>query len=115
LLFKEYFIHNFDFFLNLFNYPRPGKKKKDKKGKDKHSQNGTHSKSSSKEVAAAAAGQIPPISPPVGQHFQRPSVSKLPSLSRVGKPVELLVTLTRPDDLVQALIYGRQLGRILIN
>jgi len=38
----------------------------------------------------------------------RPMVSKLPSLSRVGQPVDLLVTLSRPDDLVQAQVFGKE-------
>jgi hypothetical protein len=69
------------------------KKKKDKKSKEKHSLNGTQRG----EIQSTTA--ISPTS------TGRPIVSKLPSLSRVGQPVELLVTLSRSDDLVQAQVY----------
>ncbi|CAK5072454.1 unnamed protein product [Meloidogyne enterolobii] len=67
-------------------------KKKDKKSKEKHSLNGTQrGEPSTAAMSPTASG--------------RPMVSKLPSLSRVGQPVDLLVTLSRPDDLVQAQVF----------
>uniref|UniRef100_A0A915MT22 Uncharacterized protein n=1 Tax=Meloidogyne javanica TaxID=6303 RepID=A0A915MT22_MELJA len=67
-------------------------KKKDKKSKEKHSLNGTQ------------RGE-PPTAAMSPTASGRPMVSKLPSLSRVGQPVDLLVTLSRPDDLVQAQVF----------
>nr|CAD2196328.1 unnamed protein product [Meloidogyne enterolobii] len=60
--------------------------------KEKHSLNGTQ------------RGE-PPTAAMSPTASGRPMVSKLPSLSRVGQPVDLLVTLSRPDDLVQAQVF----------
>uniref|UniRef100_A0A1I8AY61 Calponin-homology (CH) domain-containing protein n=1 Tax=Meloidogyne hapla TaxID=6305 RepID=A0A1I8AY61_MELHA len=77
------------------------KKKKDKKSKEKHSLNGTQ------------RGE-PPIATMSPTASGRPMVSKLPSLSRVGQPVDLLVTLSRPDDLVQAQVHDLDREPLLV-
>ncbi|KAL3089865.1 hypothetical protein niasHT_022497 [Heterodera trifolii] len=66
-----------------------GKKKKDKKA-NKNVMNGAHPKSPTRETEYAPG---------------KMEVSEPPSLSRVDRPIELSVTVTNPDAVVQAQAY----------